>query len=181
MESASNCGSAAAGRGGTARRAGTVRGGGSDRGAALRGGSGGRHGLAADRAALRRTRTAAALSDRVAQSGCGRGDGRGPAAGARANRPVGGDGRTRRLPSAARHARGSFAAVGQVSRCGGQLRASPCAREQQEWAAVSGATTARDGGTRCLTCFCPDPGTPAFFWIFLAFFGLFLAAFPRPS
>src|SRR5260221_6272935 len=125
MESASNCGSAAAGRGGTARRAGTVRGGGSDRGAALRGGSGGRHGLAADRAALRRTRTAAALSDRVAQSGCGRGDGRGTAAGACANRPVGGDGRTRRLPSAAFHARGSFAAGRRTTRGWGRHSGGP--------------------------------------------------------
>src|SRR5258708_29400565 len=137
MESASNCGSAAAGRGGTARRAGTVRGGGSDRGAALRGGSGGRHGLAADRAVVRRTRTAAALVDRIAQSGCGRGDGRGPEAGARTDRQIGGDGGTRRLPSAARHARGSFAAVGGVRGRGGPPPAPPFRPQATEGAAVS--------------------------------------------
>src|ERR1700730_5723232 len=121
MESAANCRSAAPGRGGVARRTGAVRGGGSDRGTALRGGEGTRHGLAADRAAVRCARTPAALADRIAQPGCGRGDGGRPANGAGADRRIGGEGRTWWLSSAAGYACGFFAEARDVSGCGSEL------------------------------------------------------------
>ena len=64
----------------------SVRAAGGDRGAALSGGAGRRHGLAADRPALRSARAPAALADRVAEPrGGGRDGGRAPA-GARAHR-----------------------------------------------------------------------------------------------
>ena len=55
----------------------------------------------------------------------------GPRPGARSGRRAGAHRRTRRLPPAARHPRGSFASLGDFSGCRGQLRARPGAREQQ--------------------------------------------------